>query len=126
MAGQLTANEVKTSMSYEYRLVFDEPLDARQVMDRLRSRADCVRAAEQVVEFKDPGLGSSADYDLRLTCESDHTLWMELLFRTTALYQCLEPALQGRRFRCFEDGDGADEVALEQVFALGRTLSIFP
>lgn len=113
-------------MSYEYRLLFDDSLDARQVLYKLRGSADCVRATEQVVEFKDPGLGSGADYDLRLTFESDHTLWMELLFRTAALHECLEPALQGRRFRCFEDADSEDEVALEQVFALGRTLPIFP
>ncbi|KTC35147.1 MAG: hypothetical protein ACN6QY_09630 [Pseudomonas sp.] len=113
-------------MSYEYRLVFDEPLGARQVMDKLRASADCVRAADQVVEFKDPGLGSRADHDLRLTLESDQALWMELLFRTAALHDCLEPALRGRRFRCLEDGDSDDEVALEQVFALGRTLPIFP
>lgn len=113
-------------MSYEYRLVFDEPLDVRQVMDQLRGSANCVRAAEQVIEFKDPGLGSRADYDLRLTFESEQTLWMELLFRTAALHECLEQALRGRRFRCFEDVDSDDEVALEQVFALGRTLPIFP
>ncbi|NBF09543.1 hypothetical protein [Pseudomonas sp. Fl4BN1] len=113
-------------MGYEYCLVFDEPLDVRQVMHRLRGSADCVRAAEQVVEFKDPGLGSSADYDLRLTFESDHRLWMELLFRTAALHKCLEPVLRGRRFRCFEEGDSDDEVALEQVFALGRILPVFP
>lgn len=113
-------------MSYEYRLVFDEPLGARQVMDKLRGRADCVQVAEQVVEFKDPGLGSSADYDLRLTFENDQALWMELLFRTAALHECLDRAMQGHRCRCFEDGDSHDEVTLEQVFALGRTSPISP
>ncbi|MCU7648280.1 hypothetical protein [Pseudomonas piscis] len=113
-------------MSYEYRLVFDEPLGARQVLDKLRGSADCVQTAEQVVEFKDPDLGSSADYDLRLTFESDQALWIELLFRTAALHECLDRALRGHLFRCFENGDSDGELALEQVFALGRASPISP
>lgn len=111
-------------MSYEYRLLFDDPHCARQVMQRLRSSADCVRAEEQVVQIKDPALVSGADYDLCLTVESEHALWLELLFKTPALYGWLQGALQGCSFRCFEDGDLDDEVALDQVFCVRPTPSI--
>ena len=105
-------------MSYEYRLVFDDTTSAQHVMDSLKSSDACVKAQALEVCLKDQELQTLAAYDVRLTQESDRSLWLEVNFRSLNLCNLVQGALSGRVVRCFEDGDLDDEVTLKEAFRI--------
>ncbi|MFP3458650.1 hypothetical protein R0J89_20585, partial [Psychrobacter sp. SIMBA_152] len=77
-------------MSYEYRLVFDDAASAQLVIDSLKSSDACVKAQAQEVCLKDRGLQTLAEYDARLTKESDRALWLKINLGPTNLYNELQ------------------------------------
>ncbi|RQR42334.1 hypothetical protein DIE22_02060 [Burkholderia sp. Bp9142] len=105
-------------MSYEYRLVFDDAASAQLVIDSLKSSDACVKAQAQEVCLKDRDLQTLAEYDARLTKESDRALRLEVNFRSPNLYNLVQGALSSRVVRCFEDGDWDDEVTLKEAFRI--------
>jgi hypothetical protein len=105
-------------MSYEYRLVFDDGASAQDALDALRSSDACVKSHEQDVCLKDRELSTLAEYDVRLTRENEQLLWLEINFRSLNLYHLVQEALNGRVFRCLEDGDSDDEVTLKEAFRI--------
>lgn len=106
-------------MSYEYRLVFNDSPLMQCVIGFLRSSDAFIEAKGQEIYLKDPLLKSLAEYDARLILESDLSIWLELNFRATGLYDLMKKALKDGVVRCYEDGDLSDEVSLKEVFLVG-------
>ncbi|QKW58432.1 hypothetical protein [Stenotrophomonas sp. NA06056] len=105
-------------MSYEYRLVFDHASVARRVMQVLAADAACVGRQGADLWLKDPGLHSDADYDVRLTCEGECSLWLQVQLRSDYLHALLHDALDGASVLCHEEGNVSEAVTLRAVFCI--------
>lgn len=105
-------------MSYEYRLVFDDPSRMRNVMRSLKSSDSFVEVEERGIFLKDQLLRSSAKYDARLILENDSSMWLEVNFKAVGLYELIIIALEGGVVRCYEDGDWGNEVGLKEIFRI--------
>ncbi|MBK3463845.1 hypothetical protein [Pseudomonas sp. MF6776] len=103
-------------MSYEYKLVFGDSSTAQHVIDEVKESSSCVRSHNGDLYLKDHSLNSSGDYDARLIYEDERSLWLQVNFQSAALYALLKAALDGRDFRCFEDGGEDEEVDLNEAF----------
>ncbi|VVP99300.1 hypothetical protein PS925_02143 [Pseudomonas fluorescens] len=103
-------------MSYEYKLLFDDSFIAQHLIDVVKTSSACVRAEEGDLYLKDYSLNSSGAYDARLINGSDGSLWLQVNFQSAELYALLKTALNGRNFRCLEDGDEDEEVGLNEAF----------
>ncbi|WP_153787806.1 hypothetical protein [Pseudomonas sp. EMN2] len=105
-------------MSYEYRLVFDDPAALQRVIERLRTSQTHVEESEGVVCLKDQKQSTLAVYDVRLTRLDSLSAWLEVNFRSLELYELFSTSLAGANVRCFEDGDFDDEVTLREAFRI--------
>ncbi len=103
-------------MSYEYKLIFHDSSTAQHVIDVVKASSACVRAEVGDLYLKDLSLNSSRAYDTRLIYGDDKSLWLQVNFQSAELYALLKTALNGRNFRCLEDGDEDEEVGLNEVF----------
>lgn len=103
-------------MSFECKLIFDDSSTAQHVIDVVKASSACVRAEEGDLYLKDHSLNSSGAYDARLINGGDGSLWLQVNFQSTELYTLLKTALNGRRFRCLEDGGVDEEVGLNEAF----------
>jgi hypothetical protein len=105
-------------MSYEYRLIFDHTASLEDVMDLLKSSDACVRAEKFEIYLKDLELKTLAEYDAKLTQDSDQSLWLEVNFKSINLYNLIQKILNNRSIRCFENGDLDDEATLKEAFRI--------
>lgn len=105
-------------MSYEYRIIFTDAPTVRRLMEELKTSDACVGSRANDVSLKDRGLGSAAKYDVRLKCEDEKSVWLEVNFRSPTLYRLVHETLRGASVRCFEDGDLDDEVTLKEAFRI--------
>jgi hypothetical protein len=105
-------------MSYEYRLVFDDPSLMQNVVRTLKSSDSLVEDEEWGIFLKDQLLQSSAKYDVRLILENNSSIWLEVKSKAVGLYRLMMSALEGGVVRCYEDGDLNDEVSLKEVFRI--------
>lgn len=110
-------------MSHEYRLVFPNVLTARCLMSALRVSEYCVRADQEFVYLKDCVSKTEANYDARLSYDDQNSLWLEVNFRSLALYDLVRTALDNEPYKCLSDGEINEEVALSEAFQL-RNLHI--
>ncbi len=105
-------------MSYEFRLVFENSLSARHVLDSVKTSTACIGAAGESIYLKELSVKSEATYDVRLTLEDSNSLWLEVGFRSPNLYELLRAAVGTKQYRCLEGGEQDDEVSLHKVFRL--------
>jgi len=105
-------------MSYEYRLVFDDPSLMQSVIGSLKSSGSFVEGNEQEIFLKDQLLQSHAEYDARLILEGDLSMWMEVNSKALGLHDLMMNSLKGGVARCYEDGDLHDEVSLKEAFRI--------
>ncbi|MBB4224182.1 hypothetical protein [Variovorax guangxiensis] len=105
-------------MSYEYRLVFDDPSLMQSVIGSLKSSDSFVEGGKQEILLKDQLLQSHAEYDARLMLESDFSIWMEVNSKAIGLYGLMINSLKGGVVKCYEDGDLNDEVSLKEAFRI--------
>jgi hypothetical protein len=105
-------------MSYEYKLVFDDAVLVERVMQSLKLSDSCTKKQVQEVYLKDKELKTTAEYDAKLSQETDKSIWLEINFKSPNLYKLLQDSLKGASVRCYEDGDLSDEVSLEEAFRI--------
>lgn len=105
-------------MSHEYRLVFPNVLAAQYLMSALRVNEHCVRADQEFIYLKDHISKTKAAYDARLSYDEQNSLWLEVNFKSVALYDLVRTALDDEPYKCLSDGDVNEEVALSQAFQL--------
>ncbi|WJN52460.1 hypothetical protein [Pseudomonas asiatica] len=103
-------------MSYEYKLVFEEPKTLQNLFDKLLESGACTKRSDYEIHIKDPKFNSIGSYDARLQKCDDTRAWLEILFPTPYLYGLFSTFLSDAKFRCLEDGDEGDEVSLKQAF----------
>jgi hypothetical protein len=103
-------------MSHEYKLVFDDNSTAQHVIDIVKASSACVRSGDGDLYLKDHSLNSSGAYDTRLIYGDDESLWLQVNFQSAELYALFKTALNGRNFRCLEDGGEDEEVGLNEAF----------
>ncbi len=108
----------ESTVSYEYRLVFDHTSAAKRVMDVLAEDASCVGRQGPDLWLKDPALHNGADYDVGLTYEGDCSLWLQIQTGSLYLHARLQDALDGASVVCLEDGDISDAVTLRAAFRI--------
>jgi hypothetical protein len=105
-------------MSYEYRLVFDDPSLMQSVVRALKSSDSLVEDKGREIFLKDQLLQSSAKYDVRLILENDSSIWLEVNSKAVGLYGLMMGALEGGIVRCYEDGDLHDQMSLKEAFRI--------
>jgi len=105
-------------MSHEYKLEFTSETMAGHVLDVLKQSDSCVAADEEFVYLKDRVIKTEAIFDVRMSHEDQRSLWLEVNFKSLALFDVVRAAIGECQFRCLEDGDVDNEVILSEAFLI--------
>jgi hypothetical protein len=105
-------------MSHEYKLEFTSETMTGHVLDVLRQSDSCVAADDKFVYLKDRVLKTEAIYDVRMSHEGQRSLWLDVNFKSLALFDVVRTAIGECQFRCLEDGDVDNEVTLSEAFLI--------